>query len=99
MLTIFIFFVIGLDLMEVLARFKKKKLCKKTISASCVYVPDCILIKNLKPGISLDNIELYFENERRSGGGPVREVNFNEGEDEAVVFFENWEGNLTLFLL
>ncbi|XP_072026034.1 protein mono-ADP-ribosyltransferase PARP14-like [Amphiura filiformis] len=74
----------------VIKKIQKKKLKGQAVSASCVYLSDCVLVTNLKPDTSLDNIELYFENERRSGGGDVREVKFNSDENQAIVYFEDY---------
>ncbi len=71
---------------------KKKKLKSKSLTALHVCVPDCVLVTNLKPDTSQDNIDLYFESQRRSGGGTVRDVQLNSEDNQAIVFFEDYRG-------
>ena len=78
---------------KVIDNFKKKQLQKQIVSASCVEYPDCILVQNVVPSITEDAVELYFESERKSGGGIVREIQMDEKKNRAIVFFENWRGN------
>ena len=53
-------------------------------------VPICtsILVTGLKKETSDDTIQLYFENEKRSGGKDVSKVE-RKGEGEALVHFED----------
>ena len=53
-------------------------------------VPICssILVTGLKDETSDDTIELYFENEKRSGGKDVSRVE-RKGKDEALVSFQD----------
>ena len=44
------------------------------------------------PSITEDAVELYFESERKSGGGIVREIQMDEKKNRAVVFFEDYRG-------
>ncbi len=79
------------DINSVITKFGKKKLKKSTISAEQVKVTDGILVQGLEADTSRDMIELYFENQRKSGGGPVNEVEVNEEENTAFVSFEDWQ--------
>ncbi|XP_072026437.1 protein mono-ADP-ribosyltransferase PARP14-like [Amphiura filiformis] len=79
------------DIDQIINNFKKRKLQQKEVCASCVEHPDCILVQNLIPSISEDAIELYFESERKSGGGIVREIQMNPKRNQAIVFFEDWQ--------
>ncbi|XP_068724841.1 protein mono-ADP-ribosyltransferase PARP14-like [Montipora capricornis] len=53
-----------------------------------VAVCTCIQVTGLKVESSDDTIELYFENEKRSGGKDVQMVE-RKWKDEALVFFED----------
>ena len=44
------------------------------------------------PGRHSGLVELYFENENKSGGGVVREVQLDEEKNQAIVYFEDWKG-------
>ena len=48
----------------------------------------CVLVTGLKKETTDDTIELYFENEDRSGGKDVSQVE-RKGKDQALVYFEN----------
>ena len=60
-----------------------------TIQAEQVKATNCILVQGLETQISRDMVELYFENKRKSGGGPVSDVEIDE-ENKALVYFEEW---------
>ena len=53
-----------------------------------VPICSCILVTGLKKETTDDTIELYFDNEKRSGGKDVSQVE-RKGKDEALVYFED----------
>lgn len=61
------------------------------IKMSQVSVSNCILVSNLPSDVTKDTLEYYFENRRKSRGGPVQAVEMNE-DDTCFVYFENYEG-------
>lgn len=54
--------------------------------------PCAIKVQGFKNGTSRDMIELYFENENRSGGGHFDEFLYDEGNQTAVITFRNPQG-------
>ncbi|KAL3864673.1 hypothetical protein ACJMK2_006335 [Sinanodonta woodiana] len=68
---------------------KKRALEGNHLQPSKVPVSNCILVLNLKIETTDDTIELYFENEKRSWGGPVEKVEFRRDEEYCLVFFED----------
>ncbi|KAK3598396.1 hypothetical protein CHS0354_019799 [Potamilus streckersoni] len=68
---------------------KKRPLEGSYLQPSKVHVSNCIIISNLKITTTEDTIEFYFENEKRSLGGPVQKVEFNREEEYCLVFFED----------
>jgi poly [ADP-ribose] polymerase 10/14/15 len=50
-----------------------------------------IQVKGLNPKTKRDTIQLYFENKRRSGGGPVKDLLYKEGSGVAMLTFEDAE--------
>ena len=53
-----------------------------------VPICSCILVTGLNKEITNNAIKLYFENERRSGGEKVSQVE-RKGKDQALVYFED----------
>ena len=53
-----------------------------------VPICSCILVTGLKKETTDDTIELYFENEKRSGGKNVSQVE-RRGKYQALVYFED----------
>ena len=49
-------------------------------------------VKGLGDNTNKDTIQLYFENKRRSGGGPVEELNYDKGSGVAIITFSEAEG-------
>ena len=48
-----------------------------------------ILVSNLPTRANKDYLEMFFENTKKQGGGPVKSVDMNEEEDAAIIeFFE-----------
>ncbi|KAL3864768.1 hypothetical protein ACJMK2_006424 [Sinanodonta woodiana] len=68
---------------------KKRPLEGSYLVPSKVYVSNSIIISNLKTTTTEDTIQLYFENEKRSYGGPVEKVEFKREEEYCLVFFED----------
>ena len=85
------------DIDAVIQKFGKKKLKGCAVTAECVKVTNCILVQGLKPQTSEDVIELYFENDRKSGGGVVMDVTYYAEENKATVTFEDWTGKCDFY--
>ncbi|XP_022096567.1 poly [ADP-ribose] polymerase 14-like [Acanthaster planci] len=79
------------DLQKVINKISSKKLQKAQVTAELVHESDCILVQGLTSETSLDFIELYFDNKKKSGGSGVREVLPGNAEDQAIVYFEDWK--------
>ena len=52
---------------------------------------NCVMVQNISDKISKEVLELYFENERRSGGRDVLDVNASVG-GYYLVYFEDPKG-------
>ncbi|XP_035682829.1 protein mono-ADP-ribosyltransferase PARP14-like [Branchiostoma floridae] len=77
------------DFDRIQAKAKTKDLEGKTLSIERVPVTDAIIVTNLPDNASEDLVKLYFESERKSGGGPVSEVEMNSHRHMAVIHFKN----------
>ena len=55
-------------------------------------------VKGLGADTNEDTIQLYFENTRRSGGGPVEEFKYKQGSGVAIITFKEAEGEFELHL-
>jgi len=53
-----------------------------------VPICSCILVTGLKQETTDDTIGVYFENEKRSGGKDVSQVE-RKGKDQALVYFKD----------
>lgn len=54
-----------------------------------VAMSNCISVANLAPDVTVDTVKYYFENKRRSGGGPVSKVSINEDGTCLLYFRDN----------
>ena len=54
--------------------------------------PTKIIVRNLPPSASEQFLEMYFENTRRQGGGPVTTVELYPDDNTALVEFETADG-------
>ena len=61
-----------------------------------VPICSCILVTGLKKETTYDAIELYFENEKRSGGKNVSQVE-RKGKDQALVYFQDPSSKIHFF--
>ncbi|KAL3863208.1 hypothetical protein ACJMK2_004974 [Sinanodonta woodiana] len=77
------------DLQKLQDACQKKKLEGATLVISQVPISRCVLVTNLAATTSKDTVQLYFENARRSGGGPVEKVEINKEAGECLVYFED----------
>ena len=51
-----------------------------------------IEVKDLDPAITDERLELFFENERRSGGGNIMDLEYDAERRLAVITFETPQG-------
>ncbi|KAK3589891.1 hypothetical protein CHS0354_015917 [Potamilus streckersoni] len=77
------------DIDWLLKRVKEKPLEGNYIQVKRVPVTRSVQLMGLHPTTTNDTVELYFENAKRSGGGPVEYVRFGRDKQSCVVFFEN----------
>ena len=47
-----------------------------------------IIVMNIPPSIDREYIEMYFESQRRSGGGDIEDIRFYREENTAVITYE-----------
>ncbi|KAI8490328.1 positive regulation of interleukin-4-mediated signaling pathway, partial [Branchiostoma belcheri] len=77
------------NLDKLLARCEGRDLEHQTISADKVRATNCIQVTGIPPKASKDNLYYYFENAKRSGGGPVAEVDLDKDQGTALVLFDD----------
>ncbi|KAL3863200.1 hypothetical protein ACJMK2_004966 [Sinanodonta woodiana] len=77
------------DLKKLQDACQKKKLEGATLVISQVPISICVLVTNLATKTSEDTVQMYFENARRSGGGPVEKVEMNKEAGECLIYFED----------
>ena len=58
-----------------------------------------IMVLGVDPGLSVDVLEIFFENEDKSGGGPVKHVKLEKEWGTAVIMFEDHKGNNILSII
>ena len=80
------------DVKSAVQSFEKRKFKGNVITAEEVEITDGILVQGLKNDTSKEVLELYFENTRKSGGGPIRESTMYPEDNKAVVHFEEEHG-------
>ncbi|XP_038071235.1 uncharacterized protein LOC119740106 [Patiria miniata] len=79
------------DMENVIERFPSRTLQGAQVTAEKVYESDCILVQGVSPKASLEMIELYFGNKKKSGGTDVRDVQQGPTNTQAIVYFEDWK--------
>ncbi|XP_052770988.1 protein mono-ADP-ribosyltransferase PARP14-like [Mya arenaria] len=70
--------------------------CNKPLEGSylkvaCVPISNCILVSNISDSATKDMIELYFENNKRSNGGPVSKVEMFKNQGYCLVYFNDYK--------
>ncbi|XP_071793808.1 protein mono-ADP-ribosyltransferase PARP14-like isoform X2 [Asterias amurensis] len=79
------------DLDAAVANISKKKLQGVVLTADKVREADAVLVTGFSKKVSLDVIECYFCNTKKSGGGGVTYVQPGPKDGQAVVYFEDWK--------
>ena len=51
-----------------------------------------VVVCNLPPDLASDDLELYFESEKYSGGGNIAEISIKKAQRKAIIEFEDPEG-------
>ncbi|XP_053394612.1 protein mono-ADP-ribosyltransferase PARP14-like [Mercenaria mercenaria] len=70
---------------------QRHKLEGATLSMSRVPVSNCLLVTDIPPDVTCETLQYYFENRRKSYGGPVDRVQLNEDGSACFVYFENYK--------
>ncbi|XP_033632997.1 protein mono-ADP-ribosyltransferase PARP14-like isoform X3 [Asterias rubens] len=78
----------GLD--DIVTKVSKKTMKDVVITARKVHEADAVLVTEFSKDVSLETIELYFDN-KKSGGGGVREVQPGPMDGQVIVYFEDWK--------
>ncbi|KAJ8320636.1 hypothetical protein KUTeg_002223 [Tegillarca granosa] len=52
-----------------------------------------IKVSNLPRNTTVDSLTFFFENRRVSGGGPTKDVDFDDSDFTAIITFEESDGN------
>ena len=73
---------------------KRRPLDSNTVRIEIAPATTAILVSGLQPSASHELVELYFESPRSRGGAVTSEVHFTDENGQAVVVFENFEGNM-----
>lgn len=68
---------------------KQHKLESAMLQLSRVPVSNCVVVSNLKPDVTKDTVEYYFENKRKSGGGEVDKVVMQD-DGKCFVYFNDY---------
>ena len=58
--------------------------------------PRSILVLNIPHNISTEMLEMFFESKKKSGGGDIAEIQYEEGYGEARVSFQDIAGRIYL---
>ncbi|XP_038071234.1 uncharacterized protein LOC119740105 [Patiria miniata] len=79
------------DAEGVIKRISTKKLQGSFVTTEQLKESDSILVQGVSPKASLEMIELYFDNKKKSGGTGVREVQQGPTDTQAIVYFQDWK--------
>ena len=96
--TSFLQLLFTLDFNKAKQKIEQKRLDGVQLEIRRVEVCQTIHVSGLSQNTTTDALQLHFENTRRSGGDAVQEMDYNSGEDQAVVHFASPKGTLWLFL-
>ncbi len=58
--------------------------------------PRCVVVDNIDPDATREYLMMFFQNEKRSGGGEVDKVYIDHGKGRAIVTFKEAEGKASI---
>ncbi|XP_052770996.1 uncharacterized protein LOC128210685 [Mya arenaria] len=70
---------------------KVKPLEGSNLKVSSVPISNCIIVSNISDNVHKDMVELYFENNKRSNGGPVSKVEMFKNQGYCLVYFNDYK--------
>ena len=53
-----------------------------------------VVVQNIPPGLDEEDLELYFQSNKYSGGGEMAKFTFNTGSTEAIMVYKDHAGKL-----
>ncbi|XP_062619962.1 uncharacterized protein LOC134281522 [Saccostrea cucullata] len=62
---------------------------KHYLSVRRVPISNCVIVSGFGESTSVDTLEFYFDNKKRSGGGGVKEAIINSEDRTCLVYFED----------
>ena len=68
------------------------------LSTASLQEPVSVLLTGIPPGTKEDILVMYLENKRKSGGGPIRSMQYSQANGSAVVCFEDDTSMLCFFV-
>ncbi|XP_061194415.1 protein mono-ADP-ribosyltransferase PARP14-like isoform X2 [Saccostrea echinata] len=71
------------------AACQKKALEKCYLAVKRIPISNCVIVSGFGESTSVDTLEFYFDNEKRSGGGGVKEAKVNPEDGTCLVYFED----------
>ncbi|XP_062593153.1 protein mono-ADP-ribosyltransferase PARP14-like, partial [Saccostrea cucullata] len=77
------------DFEKLEAACQKKPLEKCYLAVRRVPISNCVIVSGFGESTSVDTLEFYFDNEKRSGGGGVKEAKINSEDGTCLVYFED----------
>ncbi|KAK3600834.1 hypothetical protein CHS0354_014195 [Potamilus streckersoni] len=77
------------DVGLLLRKVKEKTLQGQYVQVIRVPVTCCVQLRGLPLSTTMDTIVLYFENAKRSSGGPVKELKIGRNKQSFIITFEN----------
>ena len=71
----------------------------KSVPAEKTKMQKSVIVHNIVSAIEEDMLKMFFENETRSGGGEVEEIDFNQSLCQALITFCDEKGILACIIL
>ena len=79
-------------------RCKKKTLDGSTLSIQMVEKCNAVCVTGIDKTITVDTVDNFFCNKRRSGGGEVETVDYKPQDGYCIVYYVNPSGMLSFFM-
>ena len=89
----------GTDFKKVTEMLEKHKLGGVNVVPVQIPVTSGIVVTNLPEDTTNDSVEMYFENARRSNGGPVHNIELHIEDGYCLVFFKDTKGMSNVIML
>jgi len=79
---------------QVVEGSKVQVIILESLTADLIDQECAVLVTGITKDINIETLQMYFENERKSGGGEIKDFHLNKAQNSVVITFDSAKGSI-----